>query len=94
MDGLEATRQIRAMERERGAPHAHAHIIALTAHATPEDRAECLANGFDAFMCAGKLFACLRVPCSCSATLLACTTEDGNWSDGSSGHPPAAGRSP
>jgi signal transduction histidine kinase/ActR/RegA family two-component response regulator len=47
MDGLEATSRIRQLERERGA---HTCIIALTAHARPEDREECLAAGMDGFV--------------------------------------------
>ncbi len=45
MDGLEATRQIRAIERERTATPVP--IIALTAHGLPEDRANSLAAGCD-----------------------------------------------
>lgn len=48
LDGLEATRTIREQEKAQG--RAPVHIIALTAHATPEDRAECLASGMDEFM--------------------------------------------
>lgn len=47
MDGLEATRRIRTYEREANRPPAY--ICAVTAHASAEDRAECLA----AEMCAG-----------------------------------------
>ena len=45
MDGLEATRRIRAYERDQG--RAAVPIIALTAHAHEEDRARCLAAGMD-----------------------------------------------
>ncbi|WP_297794431.1 PAS domain S-box protein [uncultured Marinobacter sp.] len=44
MDGLEATRRIRAIEGESE----HIPIIALTASVTEEDRANCLAAGMDA----------------------------------------------
>ncbi len=48
MDGLEATRRIRAMEAERDT--AHTPIIALTANASAEDRDACLAAGMDGFL--------------------------------------------
>jgi signal transduction histidine kinase len=47
MDGIAATRQIR--ERE-GQKEGRSCIIALTAHASPEDREECLAAGMDGFL--------------------------------------------
>ncbi len=46
MDGLEATRQIRAMEGEG----ARTPIIALTANASEEDRDACIAAGMDGFL--------------------------------------------
>jgi CheY-like chemotaxis protein len=46
MDGLESTRAIRAAE----APNLHVPIYALTAHASPDDRARCLAAGMDGFV--------------------------------------------
>ncbi|KUG29739.1 hypothetical protein ASZ90_000354 [hydrocarbon metagenome] len=48
MDGLEATRAIRALERETGRPPSRIH--ALTAHALAEFRAKCLAAGCDGFL--------------------------------------------
>jgi PAS domain S-box-containing protein len=42
MDGMQATRAIRAMEQDR-----HVPILALTAHAYDEDREACLAAGMD-----------------------------------------------
>ncbi|MDQ7830294.1 MAG: ATP-binding protein [Desulfovibrionaceae bacterium] len=48
MDGIEATRAIRAMERETGRPAAR--IIALTAHALAEFRTRCLAAGCDGYL--------------------------------------------
>ena len=47
MDGYEATRRIRAMER--GSGHS-SFIVALTAHALDEDREQCLSVGMDAYV--------------------------------------------
>jgi CheY-like chemotaxis protein len=47
LDGLEATRRIRAQETETGWRQP---IIALTANAYAEDRARCLAAGMDGFI--------------------------------------------
>ncbi|MFZ5832227.1 MAG: response regulator, partial [Planctomycetota bacterium] len=47
MDGLEATRAIRAMERQRGG---HVPIVAMTAHALQGDRERCLEAGMDAYI--------------------------------------------
>lgn len=48
MDGLEATRQIRAWEREQSQPRLP--IVALTAAAFDADRVRCLEAGMDDFM--------------------------------------------
>ncbi len=47
MDGLEATRQIRAWEQNNGQ---HIPIIAMTAHALPRDRERCLESGMDDYI--------------------------------------------
>ena len=47
MDGLEATRQIRAWEQSNGQ---HIPIIAMTAHAMPRDRERCLESGMDDYV--------------------------------------------
>ena len=48
MDGLEATRRIRAHETSHGGQHTP--IIALTAHAYTEDRQACVQAGMDGFL--------------------------------------------
>ena len=48
MDGLEATRRIRAFEAEHSG--VRTPIIALTANASAEDRDACLAAGMDGFV--------------------------------------------
>ena len=48
MDGLEATRQLRRMEQDRGLPRTP--VLALTANAMAEDRDACLAAGMDDFI--------------------------------------------
>jgi CheY-like chemotaxis protein len=47
MDGLEATAAIRAKEQQSGG---HIPIIALTAHALPSHRAQCLNAGMDGYI--------------------------------------------
>lgn len=46
MDGLEATRQIRDTYTAEQQPH----IIAMTGHASDEDRQQCLQNGMDDYI--------------------------------------------
>lgn len=47
MDGIEATRQIRSIENQRGG---HTPIIAVTAYALDRDKARCLEAGMDLFL--------------------------------------------
>ncbi len=49
MDGLEATRRIRQVERERGAAK-KVKIIALTANSQQQDKEKCLAAGMDDYI--------------------------------------------
>jgi two-component system, sensor histidine kinase len=49
MDGLEATRLIREIERQRGV-ESPVKIVAITANALGEDRKECLNVGIDGFL--------------------------------------------
>ena len=49
MDGLEATRQIRAIEKQRGNGN-HTPIAALTAHSFDGYRDDCIAAGMDDYM--------------------------------------------
>ncbi len=48
MDGLTATTQIRAIEKQTG--RSRVPIIAVTAHAYAQDRANCLAAGMDDYL--------------------------------------------
>lgn len=54
MDGLQATREIRLVERDRAGPNddpaSGVPIIALTAHAMPEDRALCMDAGMNDYL--------------------------------------------
>jgi CheY-like chemotaxis protein/HPt (histidine-containing phosphotransfer) domain-containing protein len=53
MDGLEATRQIRAREqreKQSGARARHLYVVAMTANAMAEDRDECLNAGMDDYV--------------------------------------------
>jgi len=47
MDGLEATRRIRELERKTGA---HVPILAMTANALQGDRDKCLGAGMDGYL--------------------------------------------
>lgn len=47
MDGIQAARAIRALERESGA---HIRIIAITAHAATQDHVRCLEAGMDRYL--------------------------------------------
>ncbi len=49
MDGLDATRHLRALERQQ-AGRRHLPVVALTASAMKEDRDRCLAAGMDDFL--------------------------------------------
>ncbi|WP_165873585.1 PAS domain-containing hybrid sensor histidine kinase/response regulator [Parasulfuritortus cantonensis] len=48
LDGYQATVEIRGAERDRG--QGHIPIIALTAHASRDDEAKCLAAGMDGYL--------------------------------------------
>jgi two-component system sensor histidine kinase/response regulator len=49
MDGYAATKAIRSRERESDT-NRHLPIVALTAHALPEDRRRCLTSGMDGYL--------------------------------------------
>jgi CheY-like chemotaxis protein len=58
LDGLAATRMIRAEEAERGAPRVP--IVAMTANAFEDDRLACLAAGMDDYLAKPVRLADLR----------------------------------
>ena len=67
MDGLEATRRIRA-----GATADGPYIVAMTAHALPEDRQRCLDAGMDGYLAKPFTLDTLEValePCLRSSSL-------------------------
>lgn len=50
MNGFEATRAIRALEKDRALGARGAMIVALTGLSSPQDQSEALASGFDLFL--------------------------------------------
>jgi CheY-like chemotaxis protein len=58
VDGLEATRQLRLLQQRGTLPNFP--IIALTAHATPQDRDSCLAAGMVGYLTKPVAMADLR----------------------------------
>lgn len=69
MDGYEATRCIRQLEKKTGA---HVPILAMTAHATSADRAACLLAGMDG--CIAKPVKSDRLYAAIDAALVANST--------------------
>ena len=69
MDGLEATREIRRLERERSSSHARVPIIAMTANAMKEDQEESKAAGMDGHI--SKPLIIEEIKASLYATLIA-----------------------
>ncbi len=47
LDGLEATAEIRRLEKDLGR---HSTIVGVTAHAMPEDRQACIDAGMDDYL--------------------------------------------
>ena len=72
MDGIEATRSIRAREREQGG---HIPIIAITAHARTQDQERCIDAGMDGYLTKPINSAMLR---NAIAELLPIAAADGN----------------
>ncbi len=76
MDGIEATRQIRLLEKHTGE---HLPIIAMTASAMKEDRESCLSAGMDAYMskpiCTDELLATLKAVTSTPSLRLLASLE-------------------
>jgi len=60
LDGFEATRRIREFEQESGTADEPLPIVALTAHAMPEDRLECERAGMDDYLSKPFSYADLR----------------------------------
>ncbi len=65
MDGIQATRRIREIERQRGD---HIPIIALTANSAPDEREHCLQAGMDGYLAKplrqDALYAAIHSACS------------------------------
>jgi HPt (histidine-containing phosphotransfer) domain-containing protein len=58
MDGITATRNLRAREAEQGG--AHLPVVAMTANALQEDRERCLVAGMDGYLAKPVSFAALQ----------------------------------
>lgn len=50
MDGYETTKKLRKMEEEGLTPRSYTPVIALTAHATKDDRDKCIMSGMDEYL--------------------------------------------